>query len=148
MEENNLKKQIIKNLKPIFGGVLTAIAVVFILIFGSPQNNYTAESAENIFYDQFFKWTTEVKDSIGNKDGVLLESKPYNDPNIIIADVDEKSLQQLGSYYNWDRSIHAKVIKNLSEGGAAAIAFDILFKDADFGKKRGDHRIGPRYESF
>ena len=138
MEENNLKKQIIKNLKPIFGGVLTAIAVVFILIFGSPQNNYTAESAENIFYDQFFKWTTEVKDSTGNKDGVLLESKPYNDPNIIIADVDEKSLQQLGSYYNWDRSIHAQVIKNLSEGGAAAIAFDILFKDADFGKKRGD----------
>ena len=138
MEENNLKKQIIKNLKPILGASFTVIAVVLILIFGSSKNNYTAESAENIFYDQFFKWTTEVKDSTGNKDGILLESKPYNDPNIIIADIDEKSLQKFGSYYNWDRSIHAQVIKNLSEGGAAAVAFDILFKDADFGKKRGE----------
>ena len=138
MEENNLKKQIIKNLKPILGASFTVIAVVLILIFGSSKNNYTSESAENIFYDQFFKWTTEVKDSTGNKDGILLESKPYNDPNIIIADIDEKSLQKLGSYYNWDRSIHAQVIKNLSEGGAAAVAFDILFKDADFGKKRGE----------
>ena len=67
-----------------------------------------------------------------------MESKPYNDPSILIADIDEKSLQKLGHYYEWDRSIHAKVIKNLSEGGAAAIAFDILFKEADFGKRRGE----------
>ena len=127
-----------KNLtKLIFGVIFSAIAVVLILVFGNSQNNFTAESAENIFYDQFFKWTTEVKDSTGIKDGVVLESKPYNDPGILIADIDEKSLQKLGHYYEWDRSIHAKVIKNLSEGGAAAVSFDILFKEADFGERRG-----------
>ncbi|WP_405327689.1 CHASE2 domain-containing protein [Fibrobacter sp.] len=111
---------------------------MLILIFGNRQNNFTAESAENIFYDQFFKWTTEVRDTTSTKDGIIMESKPYNDPSILIADIDEKSLQKLGHYYEWDRSIHAKVIKNLSEGGAAAIAFDILFKEADFGKRRGE----------
>jgi adenylate cyclase len=121
-----------------FGVAFSAIAVMLILFFGNVQNNFTAESAENIFYDQFFKWTTEVQDSTGYKDGIVIESKPYNDPNILIADIDEKSLQKLGHYYEWDRSIHAKVIKNLSEGGAAAVSFDILFKEADFGKRRGE----------
>lgn len=147
-----------KHAKPIIGttGVAcSVIAVLLIIIFGNKQNNYIAESAENIFYDQFFKWATDVQDSFLLKDGRLVgikdiqdKSNPIpdsliagkkdnNDSNIIIADIDEKSLKKLGSYYNWDRSIHAKVINNLSEGGAAAIAFDILFKDADFGKSKG-----------
>ncbi|WP_290763931.1 CHASE2 domain-containing protein [Fibrobacter sp. UBA4297] len=133
-----MAKKYSKNQKKLFFGVaFTAIAVLLILFFGNPKKNYIAESAENIFYDQFFKMNTEVEDSTGRKDGVIMESKPYNDPSIIIADIDEKSLQKLGHYYEWDRSIHANVIKNLSEGGAAAIAFDILFKEADFGKRRG-----------
>ena len=134
MALNNSKNQ----RKLFFGVAFSAIAVLLILIFGKSENNYIAESAENIFYDQFFKWTTEVKDSTGVKDGIIMESKPYSDPNIIITDIDEKSLLKLGHYYNWDRSIHAKVIENLGEGGAAAVAFDILFKDADFGKKKGE----------
>ena len=142
------------NFKKIFFGVsFSAIAVLLILIFGNPKDNFTAESAENIFYDQFFKWTTDVQDSFILKDGsvisnndvvdkkipdsLIIGKKDNNDSNIIIADIDEKSLKKLGSYYNWDRSIHSKVINNLSEGGAAAIAFDILFKDADFGIGKG-----------
>lgn len=133
MAQKNSKNQ----RKLFFGVAFSAIAVLLILIFGNSKKNYIAESAENIFYDQFFKLNTEVLDSTGIKDGIVLESKPYNDPNIIIADIDEKSLLKLGHYYNWDRSIHAKVIENLGEGGAAAVAFDILFKDADFGKRKG-----------
>ena len=132
MAQKNSKNQ----RKLYFGVAFSAIAVLLILIFGNRQNNFTAESAEKIFYDQFFKWTTEVRDTTSTKDGIIMESKPYNDPSILI--IDEKSLQKLGHYYEWDRSIHAKVIKNLSEGGAAAIAFDILFKEADFGKRRGE----------
>ena len=102
-----------KNKKKLFfGSAFSALAVLLTLIFGNSQNNYIAESAENIFYDQFFKWTTEVIDSTGEKDGVIMESTPYNDQNIIIADIDEKSLLKFGHYYNWDRSIHAKVIEN------------------------------------
>ena len=82
-----------KNQKKLFFGVsFSAIAVLLILVLGNVKNNFIAESAENIFYDQFFKMNTEVKDSTGFKDGVVMESKPYNDPSIIIADIDEKSL--------------------------------------------------------
>ncbi|SIO12643.1 CHASE2 domain-containing protein [Fibrobacter sp. UWB11] len=158
MNQKNLKF-----LKKLISGLFfSAIAVVLIIIFGDPQDNYTAESAENIFYDQFFKLTTGVSDSIiiktdegdtatiatsdlgkyqeeQKKETIkVLGNKDNNDSNIVIVDIDEKSLQKLGSYYTWDRSIHAQVIKNLSEGGAAAVAFDILFKDADFGKRRAE----------
>ena len=136
-----------KNLKKIIIALsLSVIAVTLILIFGNSQKNSiddqknltAAESMENIFYDQFFKKITEVVDTTGVKDGVVMEMEQYNDPNILIADIDEKSLEMLGNYYEWDRSIHAKVIENLSEGGAAAVSFDILFKNADFGKRKAD----------
>ena len=176
MAKKNSKKQKIL----FFGGAISALVLIltFILIFGNSKNNFIAESAENIFYDQFFQGTTAVQDSFvvrvidssatkkndgikytiaqddfedfikkyAPKDSTKKQKKTKvieegvrdnNDPSIIIADIDEKTLQKLGNYYNWDRSIHAKIIENLSEGGAAAIAFDILFKDADFGKKKG-----------
>ena len=135
IQKTDLKTK--KRLVLLLGSAISALAVLLVIILGSSQNNYIAESAENIFFDQFFKWNTEIKDSTGEKDGIVIENGSYNDPSIIIADIDEKSLQMLGSYYKWDRSIHAKVIEHLSEGGAAAIAFDILFKDTDFGKKEG-----------
>jgi adenylate cyclase len=58
------------------------------------------------------------------------------DPDIYIVDIDEPSLAKLGNYNTWDRSIHADVVKNLSNGGASAIGFDILFKNADFGEQK------------
>jgi Predicted transmembrane sensor domain len=68
-------------------------------------------------------------------------SKGY-DPNILIVDIDEPSLAKLGNYNEWDRSIHANVVRNLTAGGAAAIGFDILFKNADFGQQKANQMLG------
>lgn len=122
------------------GFFASAIIVVLILIFGSTQNNITgntrnsAESLENLFYDLFFKASTSIDDEFGGNDKIKTTSN--YDPSILIVDIDEPSLAKLGNYNEWDRSIHANVVKNLSEGGAAAIGFDILFKNADFGKQK------------
>jgi len=140
----NLKKLLFGSLFSRVAVFLFFVAILLIITLGKSENNYIAESAENLFYDSFFKEMTVIQDSSGKKDDVLLESKSNNDPSIIIADIDEKTLEALGNYYSWDRSIHAKVIENLSKGGAAAIAFDILFKDADFGKSKGSQC----YENF
>lgn len=94
-----------------------------------------AESLENIFYDLFFKKLTYREPVEGGAVKKVSTATSY-DPNILIVDVDEPSLDKLGSYYEWDRSIHANVVKNLSNGGASAISFDILFKNADFGKQK------------
>lgn len=137
------KAKIPKKVKKIFYGLLfSAIFVTITLIFGSTQNEIvgttrnTAESLENIFYDIFFKIHTHIDDS-ENTDMQAINAVHY-DPNIMIVDIDEASLAKLGNYYEWDRSIHAKVIENLSRSGASAISLDILFKTADFGKQKSD----------
>ena len=61
MAKKNSKKQKIL----FFGGAISALVLLLtlILIFGKAENNFIADSAENIFYDQFFKKITNVQDS-------------------------------------------------------------------------------------
>ncbi len=48
------------------------------------------------------------------------------DPRIVMVDIDDQSIRKIGSW-PWDRSIHAQMIKILSESGAAVIGYDVLF---------------------
>ena len=145
-----------KKIKKVLSGFsISALLVFFTLIFGSTQSSFLpdtivqsaigktqrngAESLENIFYDLFFKTSTHSQKAEDEEDiHQRVSIDDSLDQNIFIVDIDEASLTKLGNYNEWDRSIHAKVIQNLSEGGAAAISFDILFKSADFGKQKTD----------
>ena len=59
-------------------------------------------------------------------------AKP-REPNarpVIIVDIDEKSLNQLGQW-PWPRTVTARLIENIARGGAAAIGLDIVFAEPD-----------------
>lgn len=127
--------------KLLIGFGLTSVLVFLILFLGNVQNPQLdgvrngAESLEYLFYDMFFKVKTGKTHNLeetGDKNAL----NSHYDPNIFIVDIDEPSLAKLGNYNTWDRSIHADVVKNLSNGGASAIGFDILFKNADFGEQK------------
>lgn len=49
---------------------------------------------------------------------------------VVIVDVDEKSLTALGQW-PWERNLVAKLLHTLSEDGAGIIGFDIVFSEAD-----------------
>lgn len=51
--------------------------------------------------------------------------------DIVIVDIDNRSLEKLGRFQQWPRSYHARVIDYLRAGGAACIAFDLLFVERD-----------------
>ncbi len=57
-------------------------------------------------------------------DQLFLPSTP--NPNIVIVEIDDTTLQDL-KWSEWPRSLHARAIDNLTEGGPHAIAFDVLF---------------------
>ena len=140
-----------KKIKKVLSGFsISAFIVLIILIFGSTQNDIqgstrnSAEAMENIFYDLFFKAATHSEKAEEEEEDNTHKRVSISDSldqNIYIVDIDEASLTKLGNYNEWDRSIHAKVIENLSEGGAAAISFDILFKSADFGKQKTNQAV-------
>jgi len=52
-------------------------------------------------------------------------SRPV-DPSILIVEVDEKSLRDMGAW-PWSRTAHARMIDHLSQAGARTIVYDVLF---------------------
>jgi len=52
------------------------------------------------------------------------------DSNVIIIDIDEKSLSKFGQF-PWNRSIFAKIIENVNEANPKAIGFDVFFSEKD-----------------
>jgi adenylate cyclase len=58
----------------------------------------------------------------------LFTSEPPN-PNIVIAGIDDDTLETYGMWSEWPRSLHAQAIDNLSQAGAKVIGFDVIFAD-------------------
>src|SRR4051812_4124045 len=54
-----------------------------------------------------------------------LWSRPA-DSGLVLVEIDSRSLQRLNNW-PWSRAYHASIIKELSEAGAATVAFDIDF---------------------
>ncbi len=54
-----------------------------------------------------------------------VESQSIDD--IVIIDLDGRSLSKLGKVYQWPRSYYTHVINYINEGGALSIGFDIIF---------------------
>lgn len=48
---------------------------------------------------------------------------------IVIVAIDDSSLQELGRFASWPRSMHTELVNTLSKNGARIIAFDILFSE-------------------
>jgi adenylate cyclase len=65
-------------------------------------------------------------------DSYQLISPAGYEPNlpVRIVDVDEASLERIGQW-PWSRTVMADLLARLSEQGAATVAFDILFSEAD-----------------
>ncbi len=59
----------------------------------------------------------------------LFISEPPS-PNIVIAGIDDDTLETYGLWAEWPRSLHAQAIDNLSQAGAKVIGFDVIFADA------------------
>jgi adenylate cyclase len=59
----------------------------------------------------------------------LLESGGDPSPNIVVAGIDNSSLDIHGRWAEWPRSLHARAIDNLVAAGATVVGFDVVFAD-------------------
>ncbi len=50
---------------------------------------------------------------------------------VVIVDIDNRSLNELGRFQNWPRYYFAQVLKNIRKDNPKIIAFDILFTEPD-----------------
>ncbi|MEW6007755.1 MAG: adenylate/guanylate cyclase domain-containing protein [bacterium] len=110
--------------KLIIGG-LFGICAGLIAIFLSSDQGYLFQNLfrnfEYISLDTRFKFKgTKPKDSIDD---------------IVIVDIDNQSMDELGRWQDWSRSYYTKVIDYISSGKPKAIALDILFPEYSKDKK-------------
>lgn len=63
------------------------------------------------------------------------------DPRVVVVDIDEKSISELGRW-PWPRDVHARLVEKLTEAGAKVIAFDVLFTEADKDRPQSDLQLG------
>ena len=60
----------------------------------------------------------------------IVRGQQQADQNIIIVDIDEKSLLELGQW-PWSRNIVAKILQNLTDYGIGIMGFDVVFAEPD-----------------
>jgi adenylate cyclase len=101
--------------------ILLAIGVIFTILITVVQPFYTF----NLWFaDQFLETENPSK-------------------NIVIAGIDDYSLETYGKWSEWPRELHAAAIENLAAAGATVIGYDIVFADespddADFAAALAD----------
>lgn len=61
---------------------------------------------------------------------LMLPFRTTTDLPVVIVDIDEKSLQQLGRW-PWSRLIVAEMVEQLTAAGAAVVAFDVIFSEPE-----------------
>ena len=90
-------------------------------------------SVFNIYNPSIVKsFDNKLKDLMFITRGAQEDSK-----SVIIIDIDEKSLKQLGQW-PWSRHKLAQILQNLTEAGVGVIGFDVVFAEVD---KSSPHKV-------
>ena len=94
--------------------IYTFVSILFLQL---PPVSITINKLNEFIYDEKFK---------GSAEGEIKKNR-----DIVIIDLDEKSIEKLGRYSSWPMAYYGEIIKYVSEGGAKAVAFDIFFTEPD-----------------
>lgn len=105
-----MRKEYLKYL--LFSLILSSLSFLTLLSF--------FDRFENQMYDLKFK-----NRYYGKTDDNSIE-------DIVIVDIDLRSSEKLGKYYEWPRSYFAKAVDRLSVSNASVTAFDILFDRSNY----------------
>jgi adenylate cyclase len=99
-------------------GLIVIYTIVSVLFLQLPPVNGAINKINEFIYD--LKFNISIAGT---------EKKKIRD--IVIIDLDEKSIQRLGRYSSWPIAYYGEVVNYISEGGASALTFDMFFTEAD-----------------
>lgn len=86
-----------------------------------------------LFFITIYLKNPLILQAINNKirdDFMLFRGKINTTQQVVIIDIDEKSLKALGQW-PWNRDVMAKILKNLTNAGAGIIGLDMFFPEND-----------------
>ena len=101
-------------------GLLLTVIVVLLGWFDDPQ-----ETPKPFFVAPLHRLELLASDLRFRVRGATLPG-----PEVVIAGIDEKSLQELGRW-PWPYTVQADLVRRLTAYGAAAIGYDVVFSESD-----------------
>jgi adenylate cyclase len=115
MRKNALRRLFIGNLI----GLTTAVVIIVgtEVLFPEFFDNFEAKSLDIRYYQK-------IKKLEASRGGQTID-------DIVIIDIDNRSLNQLGRFQQWPRDYYTDIVKFVSESGAIVIGFDVLFMEQD-----------------
>ncbi len=116
-----------------YGWLAMAIASLFVLDLTATR---LIPGLEGSGYDSLIKYRID---------------SPDPDPRIIIVDIDERALAEVGKSYGrwpWPREVIAESIAAVADSGPRAIYTNILFSEPDVGNPAGDEALQIAAESY
>jgi len=118
-----MKQRVEKLLTAVGMSLLFAVGITAVLHYSSKR---LLDRLENVAYD--WRYRLKYEEDAG-------DDKQFPDYGIHIVDIDERSMEKMGSYWSWDRGYQAKMVDSLSAHFPAAIAFDVLFYEREDDKR-------------
>ncbi len=106
-----LKKHLSKILSGALLGLVSTLLVWLLAKFIINDLLYTYEA-------RTYDWRIAKK---------IIDVPPQSIEDIVIIDIDGRSVSELGKFSQWPRSYYPEIIRYVTEGGALAIGLDILF---------------------
>ncbi|NIV72409.1 MAG: CHASE2 domain-containing protein, partial [Calditrichae bacterium] len=115
------------------GGITGVVAVLIVWIL-----------ANVVFESFFYRFEASTYDYRVRK---IIEPPSHLIEDVVIVDIDNRSLNELGALNQWPRTYWAKALEILQRGGARMVAFDIIFdhsrrfpeEDQQFIQQIADH---------
>jgi adenylate cyclase len=110
-----IKVELLKGLRlPVFLGLMGTVLTIILYVSNQPVISNTLARMDNMFYDQRFEF--------------MLEPPPNSEHSIVIIDVDQKSLAQIGQW-PWSRRLLGQLVEQLTNHGALVVGWDFLFPE-------------------
>jgi adenylate cyclase len=100
--------------QPWLPGVAAVLLVALLAIWPPPFVAPAVQRVSLQLFDQYQRW----------------KPRRYEDAGVRVVDIDEESIRRLGQW-PWPRTVMADLNDRLADAGAAAIAYDIVFAEAD-----------------
>jgi len=127
-----------KKLRKVYIGLLIGcIASVATSLFTTFFFQDLFNKFENFTYDMRYKWQYDPQVS---RSDTLLNWQPNED--VVVCDIDERSMVKYGVYHKWPRSYHGDVARQLGPYSAVT-GFDIIYATMDeaFDRQAGLHSL-------
>jgi CHASE2 domain-containing sensor protein len=106
--------------------------IILAVLFGAMVALIIYAASQTVVYRPFLRIQNAIDDSHFRHRFMIEGAEGYETGRIVIIDIDDRSIQELGRFKLWPRRLFGKVIGNLKREGAEFVFLDVILMEGGF----------------